>query len=199
MLKQKLIKDFVGVDDYLIILRRCHFVFLYDMKIANNFPKEECCEFLKRKLITHKPNPNHSDYRNMNSNTGDKNIHLINIDRIVSYIRKRYGYCRRNLLMSQSSSSLLSDDVDFTTRTTLTVNTKSTRSILPTEKFVGNNVLLTTQSSTSTTIIRPKLNHFSSDTIIRNSQLPQVRSSLVGLNSKSFHVIKVNSKPEINV
>lgn len=198
MLKQKLIKDVISDDDYLTILRRCHFVFMNDMKITNKFPSEDCCDYLKRKIITHKPNPNHSDYRNMNGDIGDKNIHVINIDRVISNIRKRYGYCRRNILMSTSSSSLLSDDVDFTTRTTLTVNTKSNRSILPNEKFVDNNLLHVTQSNTSA-VIKPKLNRFSSDTIIPNSQFTQVHSSSVRLKSRSFHTINVNSKPEINV
>lgn len=114
LFKQKMIQKIVGKEDYVNIVKRERLFVMVSMNTIGKFPRESCCAYLKRKLITHKPNPNHSDYRLRI----DEVTSCVYLDAIVSEIRKRYGYCRRCLLMSNVSYSSSDETTkDYLTKT----------------------------------------------------------------------------------
>lgn len=90
VLKEELISQFVGINGYQKILRRIQYYNLMnDMQQYKDPPKEGVLSKLKRILITKKPPPYYTEYRNINTD-----YNLLKAE-LLYEIRVEFGYGRR--------------------------------------------------------------------------------------------------------
>lgn len=105
--KYTIIEKVIGYDFYNTVLQRKRFFLLNETKnqIDIVYPKENCVEYLDRKLCMHTPPLLYYDYISNNFKENNK-LYLLNL-------RRRYGYAQRHKTSGNKSSHNLDNTISM--------------------------------------------------------------------------------------